>query len=200
MKKNLSRIPWPRLITALTLGLWLSACATVPSGGVNPEKLAGESQPGVAGSNPEKLGRAFGSAITQPLSDLNLLPQKIPEILQNAVPAPYAIPESRACSDLHAEIAQFDEALGIDFSFKRDNDKLIDFEYELNNQAVGFVRRSTEALVPFRSWVRKLTGAERASRQVATAIQAGTVRRAFLKGMLLAQNCSLDGQQADKHP
>jgi hypothetical protein len=37
--------------------------------------------------------------------------------------------------------------------------------------------------------VRKLSGAERYSKQVAAAIAAGTVRRAFLKGMAQASAC-----------
>jgi hypothetical protein len=37
--------------------------------------------------------------------------------------------------------------------------------------------------------VRKLSGAERYSREVAAAIAAGTIRRAFLKGMRQAAGC-----------
>jgi len=44
-----------------------------------------------------------------------------------------------------------------------------------------------ESLIPYRSWVRKLSGAERASKAVAAAISAGMVRRGFLKGMLQSQ-------------
>jgi hypothetical protein len=43
--------------------------------------------------------------------------------------------------------------------------------------------------VPFRGWVRKLSGAERYSRQVAAAIAAGAARRAFLKGLAQGKGC-----------
>lgn len=57
--------------------------------------------------------------------------------------------------------------------------------------AVGALRRTAEGVIPFRGWVRKLTGAERYSKRVAAAIAAGTVRRAFLKGLSVAQNCNM---------
>jgi hypothetical protein len=44
-------------------------------------------------------------------------------------------------------------------------------------------------VVPYRGWVRKLTGAERYSKEVAAAIAAGTVRRAFLKGVVVTRGC-----------
>jgi hypothetical protein len=41
--------------------------------------------------------------------------------------------------------------------------------------------------------VRKLSGAERHSKQVAASIAAGTARRAFLKGMATSQQCGMPG-------
>ena len=47
-----------------------------------------------------------------------------------------------------------------------------------------------EDVVPFRTTgLRKLSGAERYSKQVQAAIVAGTVRRSFLKGIRFAQGC-----------
>ena len=55
--------------------------------------------------------------------------------------------------------------------------------------AVDALRRTAEGVVPYRGWVRKLSGAERYSKQVAAAIAAGTVRRAFLKGLRASTEC-----------
>jgi len=52
------------------------------------------------------------------------------------------------------------------------------------------LRSTTEGLVPFRGWVRKLSGAERYSKQVQAAIAAGAARRAFLKGLMAAKACA----------
>jgi hypothetical protein len=57
------------------------------------------------------------------------------------------------------------------------------------DQAVGAVQRTAEGLVPFRGWVRKLSGAERYSKKVSASITAGSVRRAFSKGFAAAQHC-----------
>ena len=54
---------------------------------------------------------------------------------------------------------------------------------------MGTVKSTAEALIPLRNWVRKLSGAEQASRQVTRAIAAGIVRRAYLKGLGQAKGC-----------
>ncbi len=43
--------------------------------------------------------------------------------------------------------------------------------------------------MPFRGWIRRLSGAERHARDVAAAIAAGTARRAFLKGVGQGRIC-----------
>jgi hypothetical protein len=55
--------------------------------------------------------------------------------------------------------------------------------------AVDALRSAAGSVVPFRGWVRKLSGAERYERSVIAAIAAGTVRRAYLKGLGQAQAC-----------
>ena len=52
------------------------------------------------------------------------------------------------------------------------------------------LRNAAEGVIPFRGWVRKLSGAERYSREVAAAIAAGTIRRAYLKGIGAAAGCA----------
>ena len=54
---------------------------------------------------------------------------------------------------------------------------------------IGAVRNTTEGVIPFRGWVRKLTGAERYSRKVSAAIAAGAIRRAYLTGLGQAAGC-----------
>lgn len=49
---------------------------------------------------------------------------------------------------------------------------------------------AAEGIVPFRGWVRKLSGAERYAKEVAAAITAGTIRRAYLKGLGQAAGCA----------
>lgn len=55
--------------------------------------------------------------------------------------------------------------------------------------AIGAVKGAAEGIVPMRSWVRKLTGAEKYAREVEASITAGTIRRSYLKGLGQAAGC-----------
>jgi hypothetical protein len=84
--------------------------------------------------------------------------------LTAAKAAPYARPVAASCDALFANIRTLDEVLGTDLDAPPTdaNPGLVEragtFAAE---QATNAVRRSAEGVVPFRSWVRKLTGAER---------------------------------------
>lgn len=128
------------------------------------------------------------SAATTPLSDLNLVNAPIPDILMAAEKAPYKVPADSTCPALRREIQELDAVLGADLDTPptESNPGLI----ERGGSAVaGATQRAVEGAIPFRGWVRKLSGAERYSRQVTAAIAAGTVRRAFLKGIAHARSC-----------
>lgn len=129
-----------------------------------------------------------GAAVTAPLADLNIVSADIPEPLRDAQRAPYALP-SMNCEAIAAQIKLLNDVLGPDIDTPPGEDPgLIE---RGGNLAVDAIRRSAEGLVPFRSWIRKLSGAERHSRQVAAAITAGGVRRGFLKGLARASNCAV---------
>jgi hypothetical protein len=144
-------------------------------------------------SKPEvtPVGRELAGAATAPLTDLNLLKAKIPEVLLAAQQAPYAPPTDPTCEGLGAEIKLLDAALGADLDAPPGPEaSLLDKgRSEVHDAAVGAVKSSAEALIPFRGWLRKLSGAEKASRQVTKAIAAGIVRRAYLKGLGQAKGC-----------
>jgi hypothetical protein len=125
-------------------------------------------------------------AAATPLSDLNVVRAEIPPVLAAAQKAPYALPAERGCVALGAEIQLLDAALGadLDTTERGHNPSLVE-------RGVGDALKNTaEGVIPFRGWVRKLTGAERYSREVAAAIAAGTVRRAYLKGLGSAAGCA----------
>jgi hypothetical protein len=143
-------------------------------------------------STTDKTAGRMGDAAITPLSDLNLKREAIPAVLLDAGHAPYAIPADRSCEALRASLHQLDLALGpdLDAPDSASDPSLLDRGTDaLENKAVGMVQSTAEGLIPFRSWVRKLTGAERHARKVAAAIAAGGVRRAFLKGWGQAQGC-----------
>lgn len=133
-------------------------------------------------------------SVNTPLQDLNLVNAPIPEVLVAAGRAPYAVPASIDCTALATAVRELDEVLGADVDTPPSDARpgLVERGADVAGQAAAdALQRTAESVVPFRAWVRKLTGAERYSRRVAAAIAAGTARRAFLKGMAAAQGCAI---------
>ena len=133
-----------------------------------------------------------GSAITSPLSDFNLMRTEIPAVLISARKAPYAFPPDAGCIWFTTEIQGLDFVLGPDLdAVKLDaNGNVV--ERELGNATVNALKSFTEGFVPFRAWVRRLTGADSHAREVAAAGMAGIVRRSYLKGVAHARACRLE--------
>ena len=151
----------------------------------------------------------FSDAATTPMADFNVGQDDIPSLLLDAKKHPYDKPADQSCDALWADVkALVQDALGETFL-----DRLGDLAHVgvafaevhviadadasevdrgvafIGDTALGAFKGAVEGLVPYRSWIRKLSGAERHSREVATAIAAGTARRAFLKGLRTGQGC-----------
>ena len=128
------------------------------------------------------------TAMATPFNDFNLVQAAIPPVLQEAQRQPYLQPSDASCAALAPLVAALDEALGpdLDAPASSTNPSLIERSGDL---AAGALQSAVQGVVPFRGWVRKLSGAERYAKQVAAAIAAGSVRRGFLKGLRAAQGC-----------
>lgn len=145
---------------------------------------------------PVKRERGVKEAATAPLHDLNLMRVEIPPVLMAARDAPYALPADADCAALDDEVLAFDIVLGPDLDAPRNGDAAEPGVLEKGVGAVGeealdTLSSTVAAVVPFRRWVRKLSGAERRSKDVAAAIAAGSLRRAFLKGVRAAEGCDV---------
>ena len=154
--------------------------------------LAGCASPDTA-QGAAKEGIQIQKAVEAPLADLNLVQDKIPPVLLAAEKAPYALPSQRACPDLANEVRALDGALGADLDTPPTlaNPGLVERGTTLaGDTANDALRGAAESVIPFRGWVRKLDGAERHSKEVAAAIAAGSVRRAFLKGVGQTLGCA----------
>lgn len=193
-------------IAVLIVAAALSACAQVET---KPTPVvAAHSAIDSDKSPPQKVNnvlnqeQAFdskvGAAIASPLSDLNLVKTDVPEVLLKAKLAPYALPTELTCDWLQAEVQTLTSVLGPDVDqIKRDaNGDLIDQgSAELGNAAVNALKSFTEGVIPFRAWIRRLTGADRSARELAAAGIAGIVRRSYLKGYQLAKGCAVGAPQ-----
>lgn len=171
----------PRVLALASL-LSLGACSLLPKGpDTNRQR---DQQAGVT--------NRMGQAAMTPLGDLNLVQTEIPAALKEATAGPYALPGDVTCGHLDSMVAALDDALGPDIDRPRDSKDtdLLDQGVDMAEDAsVSAVRRTVEGFVPFRSWLRKLSGAERHSKRVTTAITAGTMRRAYLKGLRRGLGC-----------
>jgi hypothetical protein len=171
MKKN-------ALVVVVVL---LAACGSKP-----------QAPPARAQDPVSRTGSEIAQAAATPLSDLNLVNAPIPPVLLEAQRAPYAEPADGTCAGIEAQVIALDAVLGADLDVPPTpaNPSLVERGAGLVGQtATQQVRGAAESVVPFRSWIRRLTGAERYSREVAAAIAAGTVRRAYLKGMGMVRGC-----------
>ncbi|RAK52429.1 hypothetical protein DJ018_14050 [Phenylobacterium deserti] len=127
-------------------------------------------------------------AVRAPLRDINVLRTKIPPVLLAAIADPYARPEKASCQALIELIRPLNDALGADLDTpSQDEDDLLD---KGRGTALSAVAGVTTEAIPFRGWVRKLSGAERHDNLVQAAIMAGGVRRAYLKGLGESRGCS----------
>lgn len=143
---------------------------------------------GCAAADTQKVSQSASQTALTPLSDLNLVNAPIPEALRQAQQSPYRSAREVPCPAVADEIRALDAVLGADLDTPptESNPGLI----ERGGAALGgAAQRAVEGAMPFRGWVRKLSGAERYSQQVAAAIAAGTVRRAYLKGIAQARGC-----------
>ena len=141
----------------------------------------------------------FTRAATAPLSDLHIVTAEIPEVLQAALKDPYRVPTDQSCATLTTAVMALNAVLGPDLDARATpaNPGLVERGIgAVGDAAIGAVRGTAEGLIPYRRWVRKLSGAEKYSQQVAAAIAAGTIRRSFLKGMGQAGGCPVPASPA----
>jgi hypothetical protein len=160
----------PTLPAGLAL-LLLAGCATGRSDG--SDRIQTTSQ-----ANEESMK----GAVAAPLRDVNVLRTKIPELLLAAAADPYARPPARAtCAQLIALIQPLNDVLGPDLDAPAPDED--DLMQRGHSTAMGAVAGLTTDVIPFRGWVRKLSGAERHDQLVQSAVTGGAVRRAYLKGL-----------------
>ena len=137
-------------------------------------------------------------AATSPLNDLNLIREEIPAALTRAQEKPYAMPVDASCESMALEVQELEKALGPDLDAKAVTDvskgnpvaNLAQMGVDrVKDSAIGTITTATHSAIPFRDWVRKLTGAEAYAEKVTASVHAGTVRRAFIKGIVVAKEC-----------
>lgn len=124
-------------------------------------------------------GGELGAAIQQPLRDLNLVQEEPAQVVRRAAAAPYVEPPD--CRTARLEHRRLEGALG------RDLDDPSAGSGAIEGLAAGLIREV--AGLPFRGVVRRITGAEKADRELRQAVVAGVARRGYLRGWMAAREC-----------
>ena len=158
--------------------LLLAGCVTAPENGSPKVQTTAEAdREGVKG------------VAESPLRDLNVLRTKIPVVLLQAMADPYERPASGRCLDLIARVNPLNDALGDDLDVTaKDSDEGMMAKGKIT--ALTLASGAASDVIPFRGWIRKLSGAERHDKYVQAAITAGAVRRGYLKGLGEAKGCN----------
>lgn len=129
-----------------------------------------------------------GDVVTKPLEDMNLKKDEIPPILLQVRDKPYDMTGLRRCQDIQANIQNLDAVLGDDIDIAAADKR---------GMSVGRIAQSiVGSLIPFGGVIREISGANENRRQWELAIYAGSVRRAFLKGVGQSRGCAYPARPA----
>jgi hypothetical protein len=153
------------------------------------------------GRGATEVGAGLGNALSAPLEDLNLRHTPIPPSLVRAHANPYAIGGMDHCETIAAEVGSLDDALGPDADIPPPDQSNSQRRADKGAKAtLSIVHGAAESAMPFHSWVRTLSGAERHRRDVQEAIMAGEQRRGFLKARGMSMNCAPPASPSWFHP
>ncbi|MGH6956620.1 MAG: hypothetical protein ACREEW_08165 [Caulobacteraceae bacterium] len=174
--------PWT-LAMALALAPGLAFGQTATNAAAKPTLLT-----------PQQQGRqgVVKGVAEQPLRDLNLMHSKIPPVLTDAMADAYRRPAD-GCPAIQTEVEQIDSAIGpdLDKPVSTESPGLVSRgESAARNASLDAMRAGLQGYIPFDGYIRMLTGADRHDRLVLKAIEAGAIRRAYLKGVGEARGCA----------
>jgi hypothetical protein len=128
----------------------------------------------------EPVVKDIGNTVTEPF-DGKEIPAKLSAIQSD----PYALTGMGKCAAIQAEIRELDAVLGPDVN------EIVEKSLAEKREATAgrLVGSAGKSLIPFSGIVGEVTGANAERRRYAIAVQAGTARRGFLKGVGLSRGC-----------
>lgn len=133
--------------------------------------------------------RGVTGAASIPLRDVGLMRQEIPLLLRN-LQYPYATASLTDCAAVAREISQLDGVLGPESYQPGPNRNIWDRSGDfVEDQTIQAAEDAASDLIPFRSWVRRISGASRAERDALRAVANGQQRRTFLRGYGASLGC-----------
>ena len=138
-------------------------------------------------SDIEKVGDTMENIGAKPLKDLNIIQDKVNPDIERIMNEPYSLQGIKTCAQYKAAIGRLTAALGPDVDspeFKKKDKTPAEEALSLGESAAG-------SLVPFSAVIRRLSGAEAKQNYAKAAVYAGSVRRAYLKGVARGKGCKV---------
>ncbi|MES1197407.1 MAG: hypothetical protein ABUL55_02170 [Pseudomonadota bacterium] len=133
--------------------------------------------------------RGVVGAAAIPMRDVGFMKQEIPPILRN-YDYPYSTGTLSNCTAIAYEIGQLDSVLGPESFQPGPNRNIWDRSGDFaEQQTVAAAQDTAEGIIPFRSWVRRISGASAAEREALRAVANGQQRRTFLRGYGASMGC-----------
>lgn len=133
--------------------------------------------------------RGVSGAASIPLRDVGLMRPEIPLLLRN-LQYPYSTASLTNCAAVTHEISQLDGVLGPESYQPGPNRNIWDRSGDfVEDQTIQAAEDAASDLIPFRSWVRRISGASRAERDALRAVANGQQRRTFLRGYGASLGC-----------
>jgi len=138
----------------------------------------------------DDVRRGVVDAAASPFRDIGLVRPEVPETLQGLA-YPYASAGlTVGCDAVLYEIGKLDAILGTE-NFQPGAERGISSRGldAIEGAVINAARDAAGDIIPYRGWVRRISGAAKAEKEASRAIIQGQTRRAYLRGYGSALGC-----------
>jgi hypothetical protein len=138
-------------------------------------------------SDIDRVGDTLETMGEKPLKDFNLMRDKIPPELLAVMDRPYDLRGIGGCAGYKNAVNRLTAVLGPDV----DSPKVTGQKQSASEVVLGGAETVVGGLIPGTGLIRKISGAEAAQKKAQAAVLAGSLRRAYIKGMARAKGCRI---------
>jgi len=131
--------------------------------------------------------KSVGNVASKPLRDMNIVKKDIPAELEAMMEEPYSMTGIKTCKGILSEVKRINGLLGPDVDSPQV--KAGDGGQTSSEVVFGASEALVGSLIPFSGVIRVISGAAKRERYAQAAVFAGSVRRAYLKGMGRTRGC-----------
>jgi hypothetical protein len=183
---------WSKATVTVLVSLSAAALAAgCASRGEKPAPVESEAPRKSANERMGEARRGMADAAISPFKDVGLVRPAVPLMLQD-LKYPYDVSTlAGSCVNVSYELGRLDATLGPETyqpgAKASMSERGLD---QAQTEAANALRGAATDFIPFRSVVRRASGAEKAAREADRARQIGELRRSFLRGYGASLGCT----------